>query len=152
MAKINSILMVCLGNICRSPLAEGIARKICEEQNLDLTIDSCGTGAWHIGKPPCEGSIKVAELNGIDISSLRARQLKKNDATQFDLIVAMDESNYNDILATGFPKDKVLKLGNFGAGGADVPDPYYFSDFEGFHMVYNMVDSCMRELFEQRIL
>lgn len=98
MKKIESILFVCLGNICRSPLAEGVARNLNEEYHLGLKLDSAGTGSWHIGKAPCEGSIKVAKMNGVDISGLRARQVNIRDNDTFDLILAMDNSNYNDLM------------------------------------------------------
>ena len=91
--EIKSILFVCLGNICRSPLAEGIAKAYIKEKNLDLIIDSAGTGHWHIGEKPCENSIKVAKLNGVDISNQKARQVKKEDFKKFDLIVGLDDSN-----------------------------------------------------------
>ena len=77
--EIKSILFVCLGNICRSPIAEGVAKRYIQEKNLDLIIDSAGTGSWHVGEAPCENSIKVAHLNGVDISKQRARQVTKED-------------------------------------------------------------------------
>lgn len=152
MKKVESILFVCLGNICRSPLAEGIARKLNADYNLGLKLDSAGTGSWHIGKPPCEGSIKVANMNGVDISGLRARQVKIDDNNAFDLILAMDNSNYNDLIALGFDESKLHKLGDFGWDGNDVPDPYYFSDFEGFERVYEMVSKCTLNFFRNHLL
>ena len=91
--------MVCLGNICRSPLAEGILSHMCKEQNLDWTIDSAGTSSWHIGEPPHNGSIEIAAENGIDISHQKARQFSSSDFKNFDLILAMDSENLNNILA-----------------------------------------------------
>lgn len=85
----NSIIFVCLGNICRSPIAEGIARKIAAEKNLNINIDSAGTGSWHVGEAPCENSIKVAKQNGIDIASYKARKVTQKDFELFDLIVAL---------------------------------------------------------------
>ncbi len=140
-----SVLFVCLGNICRSPLADGIAKKLAEEMALNIRVDSAGTGDWHIGEAPCENSIKIAKMHGIDISMLRARQVNKNDFDTFDLIVALDENNYNDLKAMG--ATNLVKLGEYGYEGADVPDPYFFSGFEGFHEVYKMIDICVRNLF-----
>lgn len=142
----NSIIFVCLGNICRSPIAEGIARKIAEEKNLNINIDSAGTGDWHLGEAPCSNSIKVAKQNGIDISSYRARKVTKEDFEQFDLVVALDDSNYSDLQRMG--ATNLVKLGEFGYDGADVPDPYFFNGFDGFHEVYKMVDHCVNNIFQ----
>lgn len=142
----DSILFVCLGNICRSPLAEGIARDINQKQQLGLTIDSCGTGGWHIGSPPCENSIKIAKQKGIDISDLRARQVSRQDFERFDAIICMDASNYDTLLSQRCNHDKLHKLGDFGHGGADVPDPYYFEDFAGFVTVYEMVENGVQQM------
>lgn len=146
----NSIIFVCLGNICRSPIAEGVARKIAEEKNLNINIDSAGTGSWHIGEAPCENSIKVAKQNGVDIASYRARQVTKKDFEQFDLIVALDSSNYNDLKRLG--AKNLVKLGEFGYDGADVPDPYFFNGFDGFEAVYTMVEDCVNNIFEKEDL
>lgn len=142
----NSIIFVCLGNICRSPIAEGIARKLAEEKNLNINIDSAGTGDWHLGEAPCSNSVKVAKQNGIDISSYRARKVTKEDFEQFDLVVALDDSNYSDLERMG--ATNLVKLGEFGYDGADVPDPYFFNGFEGFHEVYKMVDNCVNNIFK----
>ena len=141
-----SVIFVCLGNICRSPLAEGVARRLAEERNLDILIDSAGTGDWHVGEAPCDHSITVARNNGIDISMQRSRQVKKHDFSQFDLIIALDSKNYNDLKQLG--ADPIFKLGEFGYNGEDVPDPYYFPGFEGFDRVFEMVESCVTELFD----
>ncbi len=144
----NSIIFVCLGNICRSPIAEGVARKIAAEKNLNINIDSAGTGSWHIGEAPCENSIKVAKQNGIDIASYKARKVTKYDFDQFDLIVALDSSNYQDLQSMG--AKNLVKLGEFGYDGADVPDPYFFNGFDGFHEVYKMVESCVNNIFKTK--
>ncbi len=145
--KVNSILFVCLGNICRSPIAEGIAKNLAKAQNLNIVIDSAGTGSWHIGEPPCDNSIKVAQNNGIDIATLRARQVSKADFERFDLLIALDQSNYNDLIKLGAKNLK--KLGDFGFDGDDVPDPYFFSGFEGFETVYAMIESATCKLLEE---
>lgn len=142
-----SILFVCLGNICRSPIAEGVARKLIEEDSLTIAVDSAGTGSWHVGETPCKHSVAVAKYHDIDISHLRARQVKKADFSTFDLIVALDESNYRDLKALGC--QNLVKLGDYGHEGADVPDPYFFDGFEGFEHVYTMIESCVKELLKR---
>ena len=142
------ILFVCLGNICRSPLAEGVAQKLIDNQNLPLYVESAGTSNWHEGEAPCHNSIKVAKDNSVDISSQRSRPISKLDITSFDYVIAMDTQNHADLIAYGF--EKVYKLGEFGEyNGADVPDPYYFNGFEGFEKVYEMIDSCVKDMVKQ---
>jgi protein-tyrosine phosphatase len=142
-----SILFVCLGNICRSPIAEGVARKLIEEDSLTIAVDSAGTGSWHVGETPCKHSVTVAKNHAVDISHLRARQVKKADFSTFDIIVALDESNYRDLKALGC--QNLVKLGDYGHEGADVPDPYFFDGFEGFEHVYAMIESCVKELLKR---
>ncbi|MDD2267596.1 low molecular weight protein-tyrosine-phosphatase [Sulfuricurvum sp.] len=139
-----SVLFVCLGNICRSPIAEGVARRLIEEGGHNITVDSAGTSHWHAGEPPCKHSVTVAHNHNIDISKLRARQVCKADFRTFDLIVALDQSNYNDLKAMGCTN--LVKLGDYGHEGADVPDPYFFDGFEGFEHVYTMIESCVKKL------
>lgn len=141
------VLFVCLGNICRSPLAEGIAANIIRQNGLNIEVDSAGTSSWHIGETPCENSIKVARANGIDISKLRARQVAVGDFKTFDIVVGLDDSNIKDLKKMGFPKP--LLLGDFGFEGADVPDPYFFDGFDGFDKVYNMIKVCTENLFKE---
>ena len=143
-----SILFVCLGNICRSPIAEGVARSLIEQGGHSLTVDSAGTGSWHVGEAPCKHSVAVAKNHGVDISRLRARQVKKADFESFDLIVALDQSNYRDLKSMGC--ENLVKLGDYGHGGADVPDPYFFDGFEGFENVYAMIESCVTQLLRER--
>ena len=144
----NSILFVCLGNICRSPLAEGIAKKIIQEKNLDIKIDSAGTGDWHIGESPCDNSIKVASLNSIDISKQKGRQVTKEDFETYDLIIALDDSNIANLKKIG--NRDILKLGSFGHNNEDVPDPYFFDGFEGFDKVFAMIESCVIQLIDEK--
>lgn len=142
-----SILFVCLGNICRSPIAEGVARALIEEGGHAITVDSAGTGSWHVGETPCAHSVAVAHSHRVDISALRARQVTKADFTAFDLIVALDQSNYRDLQAMG--AKNLVKLGSFGHNDADVPDPYFFDGYEGFEHVYTMIESCVKELLSR---
>jgi protein-tyrosine phosphatase len=149
MQEVKSILFVCLGNICRSPLAEGIAKEYIKSKNLDIEIQSAGTGSWHIGDAPCENSIKVASLNGIDISKQQAQQVKKNDFKTFDLIIGLDDSNIDNLKNLGCKNP--LKLGDFGCEGDDVPDPYFFDGFEGFDNVFEMIEHCVKNLIDEKI-
>lgn len=142
-----SILFVCLGNICRSPLCEGIAKAYAQKKSLEFFIDSAGTGDWHIGEHPCAGSQKVAKMNGIDISSHQARRITKEDIKKFDIIVALDSKNLADLKAMG--ASEALLLGDFGYDGEDVPDPYFFNGFEGFEKVFAMCDTCVRNLIDE---
>ncbi|MXN65065.1 low molecular weight phosphotyrosine protein phosphatase [Stappia sp. GBMRC 2046] len=132
-----SVLFVCLGNICRSPLAEGIFRHEAQAAGLerDVAADSAGTGAWHIGKAPDPRSIGIAHRHGIDITGLRARQVSAEDFSRFDLILAMDGSNLA-ALERLRPANGSAELRRFLA--VDVPDPYYGGD-DGFTDVYRMV-------------
>ncbi len=145
-----SILFVCLGNICRSPLAQGIANEYCNQNNIELICESAGTGSWHIGEPPCENSIKVAKNNGLDISTQRARQVKVEDFEKYDIIVGLDDSNIKNLKKLGCKNP--LKLGDFGFDGEDVPDPYFFDGFEGFDKVYNMIEVCVKTLIRQKVI
>ena len=145
----NSVIFVCLGNICRSPIAEGCAKKIIDQNKLDIKVDSAGTGDWHIGEKPCENSIKVAKNNNVDISNQRARQVTKNDLQKFDLVVALDNNNYNDLIVMG--AKKIVKLGNFGYDGKDIPDPYFFKGFDGFDEVYKIIDICVYNMLKEQI-
>ena len=145
--KINSIIFVCLGNICRSPLADGIAKKYSHQNELDIEIDSAGTGNWHVGENPCQNSITVAKNNGVDISNLISRQVTKSDLCKFDLVVALDDQNLIDLQTLG--AKSVVKLGDYGYDGADVPDPYFFNGFEWFNKVYDMIHRCVINLIKE---
>ena len=145
--NIKSIIFVCLGNICRSPIAEGCAKKLAKENNINITIASAGTGSWHIGEAPCDNSIKVCQNNNIDISTLKASQFTKKDIPSYDFVVALDDSNYNDLKCLGVKN--LVKLGSYGYNSEDVPDPYFFNGFEGFNKVFTMIDECVTNLFEK---
>ncbi len=139
------ILMVCLGNICRSPLAEGIlASKLPKDKFI---IDSAGTGKWHVGNKPDERSISTAKKNGIDISHQKGKHFNSNFFETYDYIYVMDNSNYDNVIAlakTENYKNKVQLILDelFPGENVDVPDPYYGLQ-NGFDMVYEMLDdSC----------
>jgi len=146
--KINAILFVCLGNICRSPLAEGIARDLAQKRGMDLKIDSAGTSGWHIGESPDSRSIEVAKNNGIDISCLKGRKVNAYNDDSFDLIVAMDRQSYQDLLRF-FSKDKVVLMGDYGLEGRDIPDPYHYRDLEGFKKIYEMLYLAINRLYDE---
>ncbi len=145
--QISSILFVCLGNICRSPLAQAIAQDIVTKNNLNIIIDSAGTGSWHIDEAPCENSQKVALQNSLNISNYKGRQVTKKDFKTFDLIIGLDNSNISNLKKIGCQNP--LLLGDFGCNGEDVPDPYFFDGFEGFTTVYSMIESCVNTLFQE---
>lgn len=138
-----SVLFVCLGNICRSPLAEGIFRDVVEKRGWAgrIMIDSAGTGGWHHGSAPDIRSIAVAARHGLDISGLRARKIRADDFVRFDLILAMDRSNLDDLRRAATPdsRPRIHLLNTFALGPAhDVPDPYHGAD-DGFETVYRML-------------
>ncbi len=146
------VLMVCLGNICRSPLAEGILKHKCKQQNLDWYVDSAGTGKWHLGSAPDVRSIKVAAKYGIDISEQRARSIRSTDYEEFDLIFAMDTSNFKDLKswaldATEEMKIKLILDEVYPDELMSVPDPYFSDD--GFEEVYQMLDKACDEIIKK---
>jgi len=147
------ILMVCLGNICRSPLAEGIlASKLPTEKFL---VDSAGTGSWHVGHAPDKRSISTAQKNGLNIANQRGRQFKIADFETFDYIFVMDNSNYNDVIHLAqneTQKNKVELILNalFPDENVDVPDPYY-GVANGFNQVYQMLDEACTIIAEKLI-
>jgi protein-tyrosine phosphatase len=146
------ILFVCAGNICRSPLGEGILRHLAHEQGLADVVEteSAGTGGWHQGDLPDSRSIAVARSHGVDISRQRARQLQTGDFHAFDLIFAMDRDNLRNIVRVA-PHDSSADIHLFmdfvAATTRDVPDPYY-GDVGDFERVYDMVDGGCRELLD----
>ncbi|OZV66420.1 low molecular weight protein-tyrosine-phosphatase [Winogradskyella aurantia] len=136
------ILMVCLGNICRSPLAHGILES--KLNSNDFYIDSAGTGAYHVGEQPDQRSIQVALENGIDISHQSARQFKKLDFNAFDIIYVMDSSNYSNVVSLASTSNDTKKVKLFldenpNISNKNVPDPYY-GEAEDFELVFNMIN------------
>lgn len=140
--------MVCLGNICRSPLAEGILQsKVDPEQ---VSVDSAGTAAYHIGEAPDLRSIKIARKNGINISKQTGRQFRLSDFDEFDKIYVMDHSNYQNVLRLARNEEDKAKvdliLNEIKANSnQDVPDPYYGGD-EGFEQVYRLLDAATDQI------
>ena len=144
--QVKSIIFVCLGNICRSPIAQGVAEKYSDEKNLNLIVESAGTGSWHVGEAPCENSIVIAQQNGVDISKQRAKQITKEDFSKFDLVVGLDDANVRVLKKMGC--ENLLKLGDFGYKGKDIPDPYFFDGFKGFDKVFCTIDMCVKNLID----
>lgn len=140
-------MMICLGNICRSPLAHGIMQDKIDKMNLLWSVESCGTSSWHVGEQPDSRSISIAKENGIDISKQRSQALTFNMLKEYDHLLAMDSSNYNDILKlaiTEGQKNKVELLMNYAYPNENrqVPDPYYNG---GFQLVFDMIAKAIDE-------
>lgn len=147
------ILMVCLGNICRSPLAEGILRKKAEEHSLKLFIDSAGTSNFHIGENPDNRTIKNALKNGVDVSMLVARQFKAKDFEEFDIIYTMDHSNYSNVIALAqndahINKVRMILNELHPDKNIPVPDPYFGGE-EGFQHVFELLDAACDRIVEK---
>lgn len=151
-----SVLFVCLGNICRSPTAEGIFRATCQQHELSgqFRIDSAGTAGWHVGKPPDIRGVAAAGRRGVDLSMLRARQVEAGDFENFDFILAMDESNIEDLIALR-PQHSAAHLHRFlefnqSANSLDVPDPYYGGD-EDFELVLDLITKASEGFLDHLI-
>lgn len=141
--------MVCLGNICRSPMAEGILRTLVAERGLDWTVDSAGTSRWHLGEPPDRRAIQTCKAHGIDITGQRARQFTERDFDTFDLILTMDESNYRDVMAraqSDAQRNRVHRLTDFASNGQQtVPDPYFDGRFQDvFDLLREVCDDLIK--------
>jgi protein-tyrosine phosphatase len=155
------VLFVCLGNICRSPTAEGVMRALVDQAGLDerVELDSAGTGAWHVGSPPDARATAAAGARGIELEG-RARQVRGEDFEHFDLVLAMDRENADELLRLASGEEqraKVRLLREFdpasaangaGAGSLDVPDPYYGAP-GGFEEVLDLVQAACTGLLEQ---
>lgn len=145
------ILFVCLGNICRSPMAEGVFRRVAEEEGLidRFEIDSAGLGDWHIGQAPDHRAQKAVRSRGVDISDQSARQVVDEDFDRFDLLLVMDRSNYAELKARA-PHEARAKIRPFldfapHVGTRDVPDPF-FGGAEGFDRALDLIEAAARGL------
>ena len=146
------ILLVCLGNICRSPTAQGVLESKLRAHHSTVVVDSCGTGAWHVGSPPDQRSIDAAQSAGYDLSTLRARQLCDADFVIFDTILAMDARNLADVIKI-MPRNYSGTIGLFLDYAKDVevtevPDPYH-GGIEGFQRVISLAEKASDGLIQQ---
>jgi protein-tyrosine phosphatase len=148
---VQKVLFVCMGNICRSPTAEGVFQQLVARQGLEqrFEIDSAGTGDWHVGAPPDQRAQQAANLRNIDLSSLRARQVSVDDFTYFDTIIAMDHDNLNQLqrLAPENQRHKIRLLLEYqdGPTNREVPDPYYGGE-NGFEEVLDLIEAGCENL------
>jgi protein-tyrosine phosphatase len=145
------VLFVCMGNICRSPLAQGVFENVARREGLDdqIFVDSAGTGNWHVGSPPDERALSAASVRGLDIGSQRARQIRAEDCENFDYILTMDEENYGMVSSLCRGSAVVRPFLDFAADSPEreVPDPYYGGP-EGFERVLDLVEEASEGLLE----
>jgi protein-tyrosine phosphatase len=153
---VTRVLFVCMGNICRSPTAEGVFRRLVRDEGLDgsVEIESAGTGGWHVGEPPDARAAEAAGRRGIELDG-SARQFQPADFDSFDLILAMDEQNRRDLLALAPDAEARAKVRLFrefdpssDGGDLDVPDPYFGGE-RGFEHVLDLVEAAARGLLEE---
>lgn len=140
--------MVCLGNICRSPLAEGIMQHLAGEQGLDWQIDSAGTGGWHVGQVPDRRSTRTARNHGIDISKQVCRQFRRSDFSHFDHIFVMDNYNLVDVM-TMAPDETAARKVKLLLGNREVPDPYY--DDSQFEPAFELIELGCKAIIKELI-
>lgn len=144
------VLFVCLGNICRSPTAEAVFRSLVKAQGLAdaVEIESCGMGTWNLGKPPHPDTQAVLKARGIPFDGMRAKNLSTDDINSYDYVIAMDRSNVEDLFKQGADPNKVQLLTAYvpGKEGQDVPDPYYYGDFDG---VFDLIQEGVGRLLER---
>jgi protein-tyrosine phosphatase len=139
------ILMVCLGNICRSPLAEGVMQRLAKEHGLDWQVDSAGMGDWHVGEAPDRRSVRTARNHGIDISGQICRLFRLRDFDKFDMIFVMDKNNLSDVLSLARNEKDARKV-RLLLGDKAVPDPYY--DDNGFEPVFKMIEEGCKAIIK----
>lgn len=148
------VLFVCLGNICRSPLAEGVFRRLVIERGLTdrIQVDSAGTGAWHVGEPPDRRMRATAESQGVSLEGIRARKVERSDLKTFDYVFAMDRENARDLsyLESNDNRGRVELFRTYdpSGGSLDVPDPYY-GGADGFREVFEIVDRTCRSILDR---
>lgn len=147
------ILMVCLGNICRSPMADGLLRKKVSDHNLAIEVDSAGTGDWHVGQAPDDRMRATAKSNGLSIDELRGRQFVQEDFDLFDRVYVMDRSNYENVIKLARNDADITKVDlflNLSHPGEDmeVPDPYFGGE-EGFQHVFDLIDDATDRLINE---
>ena len=145
------VLFVCMGNICRSPIAQGVFENVARREGLEdeVFVDSAGTGNWHVGSPPDERAQRSASLRGLDLSSQRARQVRPEDCENFDYVLTMDEENYRAVAALCQGSAVVRPFLDFATASPEreVPDPYYGGP-DGFEHVLDLVEEASEGLLE----
>jgi protein-tyrosine phosphatase len=145
------VLFICMGNICRSPLAQGVFEDKLRREGLEgeVSVDSAGTGAWHVGSSPDERALSAASLRGVDISSQRARRIKPEDCRNFDYVLTMDEENYRAVAGLCRGSAVVRPFLDFATDSPEtaVPDPYYGGP-DGFEHVLDLVEEASEGLLE----
>lgn len=139
------ILMVCLGNICRSPLAEGVMQHFADKHDLGWQVDSAGTGGWHVGEGPDRRSVRAARNHGIDISRQVCRKFRQRDFDEFDHIYVMDRHNLSDVLAMA-PNEETAEKVKLLLGNKEVPDPYY--DDNQFEPVFELIEGGCKDIIK----
>lgn len=142
------VLFVCLGNICRSTMAEAVLRDMAKVRKIDIFVDSCGTSGYHNGEIPHYGTRRELEKHGISWDGIRSRKIQKSDFSDFDYIIAMDDSNIYDLKSMD-NSSKIYKLCDFcvGKDGEDVPDPYYHGNFDAvYDMSLEASEGILREI------
>ncbi|WP_166265912.1 low molecular weight protein-tyrosine-phosphatase [Marinobacter caseinilyticus] len=151
MTESTSVLFVCMGNICRSPTAEGVFRRAVEQTGLmgRIRIESCGTGGWHVGKAPDRRAVAAAKARGIDIAGLRAQQFADEDLQRFDYVLVMDRANLADLVRVwqrrgGTQPELFLTYGS-AFDVEEVPDPYYGGE-QGFDYVLDLIEDASKGL------
>lgn len=138
--------MVCLGNICRSPLAEGVMQHLSNEQGLGWQVDSAGTGRWHVGEGPDRRSVRTARNHGIDISKQVCRQFRRSDFGNFDHILVMDKYNLSDVLNMAPNEESAAKV-KLLLGNREIPDPYY--DDSQFEPVFELIELGCQDFIKE---
>ena len=145
------VLFVCMGNICRSPLAQGVLENVLRREGYadEVEVDSAGTGSWHVGSPPDERALGAASLRGLDLSSQRARQVRPDDCESFDYILTIDEENYQMISSLCRGSAVVRPFLDFATDSpeTEVPDPYYGGP-DGFERVLDLVEEASEGLIQ----
>ena len=145
------ILFVCMGNICRSPVAQGVFEDVARREGLEdqIFVDSAGTGNWHVGSPPDERAQRSASLRGLDLSAQRARQISRDDCDNFDYILTMDEENYRMVSSLCRGSAVVRPFLDFATNSPEreVPDPYYGGP-DGFERVLDLVEEASEGLLD----
>ena len=145
------VLFVCMGNICRSPLAQGVFEDVLRREGLEdeVSVDSAGTGSWHVGSPPDQRALSAASLRGVDISSQRARRIDPEDCQNFDYVLTMDEENYRAVAGLCRGSAVVRPFLDFATDSPEtaVPDPYYGGP-DGFERVLDLVEEASEGLLE----